>query len=78
MINLLKSQNISKYISKRAFTLFEVLISLVILGVVLASVSKLFVKNDDIKIYYELQKIENNYIETKTIQDSENIKFKIQ
>jgi|GEM_PF-2369925 len=72
MTNLLKSRNISK----KAFTLFEVLISLVILGVVLASVSKLFVKNDDIKIYYELQKIENNYIETKTIQDSENIKFK--
>jgi prepilin-type N-terminal cleavage/methylation domain-containing protein len=72
MTNLLKSQNISK----KGFTLFEVLISLVILGVVLASVSKLFVKNDDIKTYYELQQIENNYIETKTIQNSENIKFK--
>ena len=54
------------------------LISLVILGVVLASVSKLFVKNDDIKTYYELQEIENNYIETKTIKNSENIKFKTQ
>lgn len=74
MINLLKYQNISK----KGFTLFEVLISLVILGVVLASVSKLFVKNDDIKTYYELQKIENNYIETKTIQNSENIKFQSQ
>ncbi len=74
MTNLLKSQNISK----KGFTLFEVLISLVILGVVLASVSKLFVKNDDIEIYYELQKIENNYIETKTIQNSENIKFQSQ
>jgi len=72
MTNLLKSQNISK----KGFTLFEVLISLVILGVVLASVSKIFVKNDDIKTYYELQKIENNYIETKTIQNSEKIKFK--
>ena len=72
MTNLLKSQNTSK----KGFTLFEVLISLVILGVVLASVSKIFVKNDDIKTYYELQKIENNYIETKTIQNSENIKFK--
>jgi len=71
MINLLQSQNIFK----KGFTLFEVLISLVILGVVLTSVSKLFVKNDDIKTYYELQKIENNYIETKTIQNSENIRF---
>ena len=73
MINLTKSQNISK-----AFTLLEVLISLVILGVVLASVSKLFVKNNDTEIYYELQKIENNYIETKTIQNSQNIKFQSQ
>ena len=64
--------------SKKAFTLFEVLISLVILGVVLASVSKLFVKNNDVEIYYELQKIENNYLETKTIQNSENIKFQSQ
>ncbi len=72
MTNLLKSQNISK----KGFTLFEVLISLVILGVILTSVSKIFVKNDDIKTYYELQKIENNYIETKTIENSENIKFK--
>jgi prepilin-type N-terminal cleavage/methylation domain-containing protein len=67
----------SKYISKRAFTLFEVLISLVILGIVLSSISKLFIKNDSIKTYYELQDIENNYIENKTIQNSENIKFKI-
>jgi len=72
MTNLLKYQNISK----KGFTLFEVLISLVILGGVLASVSKIFVKNDDIKTYYELQKIENNYIETKTIENCENIKFK--
>lgn len=72
MIDSLKFQNISK----KGFTLFEVLISLVILGVVLTSVSKIFVKNDDIEIYYELQKIENTYIETKTIQNSENIKLK--
>lgn len=72
MIDSLKSHNISK----KGFTLFEVLISLVILGVVLTSVSKIFVNNDDIEIYYELQKIENTYIETKTIQNSENIKLK--
>lgn len=61
---------------KKGFTLFEVLISLVILGVVLASVSKIFVKDDTLEIYYELQKIENKYRETKIVQDSENIKFK--
>ena len=74
MTNILKSQNTFK----KGFTLFEVLISLVILGVVLAGVSKLFVKNDDVEIYYELQRIENSYIETKTIQNSENIKFQSQ
>ena len=71
MINSLKSHNISK----KAFTLFEVLISLVVLGVLLSSVSNIFTKNDDIEIYYKLQKIENNYIETKTIQENDNIKF---
>jgi len=74
MITLLKFHNISK----RGFTLLEVLLSLVILGVILASVSRLFVKNDDIETYYELQKIENHYIETKTILDNENIKFQSQ
>ena len=74
MTNLHKSQNTYK----KGFTLFEVLISLVILGVVLSGISKLFVKNDDVEIYYELQRIENNYIETKTVQNSENIKFQSQ
>ena len=59
----------------RAFTLFEVLISLVILSVVIFSLTKLYTKDNSIERYYELQSIENKYIETKTIQSSENIKL---
>jgi len=62
--------------SKTAFTLFEVLISLILFAIVLTTLSKIFIQNDDIEVYYELQNIENNYRETKTIQNSENIKFK--
>ncbi len=62
--------------SKTAFTLFEVLISLILFAIVLTTLSKIFIQNDDIEVYYELQNIENTYRETKTIQNSENIKFK--
>ena len=59
----------------KAFTLFEVLISLVILSVMMLSLTKFYTKDDTVSIYYELQSIENNYIENKTIQSSENIKL---
>lgn len=62
--------------STKAFTLFEVLISLVILSVMMLALTKLYTKDDAIDTYYELQRIENNYIENKTIQSSENIKLK--
>jgi len=58
-----------------AFTLFEVLVSLVILSVMMISLTKLYKNDDTIQTYYELQNIENNYIETKSINNSENIKF---
>jgi len=60
----------------KAFTLFEVLVSLVILSVMMLSLTKLYTKDDSIQIYYELQSIENHYIETKTVKNSENIKLK--
>ena len=60
----------------KAFTLFEVLVSLVILSVMMISLTKLYKNDDTIKTYYELQNIENNYIENKTILNSENIKFR--
>jgi len=59
-----------------AFTLFEVLLSLVLLSIILLSISKIFKKNDSLETYYELQNIENIYIETKMIQNTEKIKFK--
>jgi len=39
------------------------------------SLTKFYTKDDTVSIYYELQSIENNYIENKTIQSSENIKL---
>ena len=60
---------------KKSFTLFEVLVSLVVLAVVLTIVLKLFISNDDIDTYYELQSIENQYNESDTIRQSEKIKF---
>lgn len=59
----------------RGFTLFEVLVSLVILSVMLLCVTKFCQKDESVQIYYELQNIENSYIETKTIQSTQNIKF---
>jgi len=63
---------------KKSFTLFEVLVSLVILGVVLTFLLKLFSTNDNIDTYYELQTIENQYSETSTINQSEKIQFQTQ
>jgi len=60
----------------KAFTLFEVLVSLVILSVMMFSLTKIYTQDDTIEKYYELQSIENHYIETHTIKDSENIKLK--
>jgi len=62
-------------LNPKAFTLFEVLISLVILSVMMLSLTKFYTKDDTVSIYYELQSIENNYIENKTIQSGENIKL---
>ena len=60
----------------RGFTIFEVLVSLVILSVMMLSLTKIYTQDDTIEKYYELQSIENHYIETHTIKDSENIKLK--
>ena len=60
----------------KAFTLFEVLVSLVILSIMMLSLTKLYTNDDTIQTYYELQSIENEYIETDTITNSEKIKLK--
>lgn len=62
--------------NKNSFTLFEVLISLVILSVVISGISKLFVSDNANQSYYELQTIENDYIEYNSIKSSENIKLR--
>lgn len=58
------------------FTLFEVLVSLVIVSVMILSLTRVYTKNDTIALYYELQSIENNYIESGIVNNSENIKLK--
>ena len=40
------------------------------------SLTKLYTNDDTIQTYYELQSIENEYIETDTITNSEKIKLK--
>lgn len=60
----------------KAFTLFEVLVSLVILSAMLLSLTKIYTNDDTIERYYELQNIENTYIETNTITNTENIILK--
>lgn len=60
----------------KGFSLFEVLISLVIVGVMLLSLSGIFADDQNLEIYYELQEIENHYVQTQTILPSENIKLK--
>ena len=63
-------------LKSKAFTLFEVLVSLVILSVMILSLTKLYTRDDSIQTYYELQSIENSYIETGATADTENIKLK--
>lgn len=62
-------------LNNKAFTLFEVLVSLVILSVLMMSLTKLYTSDDTIQRYYELQNIENSYIENKIITNTENIKL---
>ena len=70
------SRNALRIYKSPSFTLFEILVSLVILSVLMITLTKLYKGDDTIKTYYELQNIENNYIENKTILNSENIKFR--
>ncbi|MEA3384344.1 MAG: prepilin-type N-terminal cleavage/methylation domain-containing protein [Campylobacterota bacterium] len=63
-------------IKKQSFTLFEVLISLVILGIVVSSISKIYTKNDTTKIYYQLQDMENEFVTTNKVTSTPDIKIK--
>ena len=48
---------------KTCFTLFEVLVSLIILSIMLISISKLLVDNTNLEVYKKLQKDENSFIQ---------------
>jgi len=60
---------------RKGFTLFEVLVSLIILSIVLVSISKLLIENDNLNIYQQLQKDENSFILNGLVSDSRSIKY---
>ena len=64
-----------KKIYKNSFTLFEVLVSLIVLSIVISSISKLTIDNDTTEIYYELQTLENSFISSGVVNQTENIKI---
>lgn len=61
---------------KEAFTLFEVLISLVLFAVMLSAIVKIYVNDDTATTYYKLQQIQNDYINNGTIKKDKDIEFK--
>lgn len=60
---------------KKSFTLFEILISLLVLVIIFSISLKLFTSDDNIETYYKLQSIENQYIKNGVVEESERIKF---
>ncbi len=63
-------------INKKSFTLFEVLVSLVILSVVISGVAKLYTKKETVTTYYELQNMENEFVSTGKVTNTTQIKIK--
>jgi uncharacterized membrane protein (DUF106 family) len=62
---------------KKSFTLFETILSAIILSIVINSIYKLVVDNNSLGKYYTLQKIQNNFIQNNTILEDANIKLKL-
>jgi len=60
----------------KGFTIFEVLVSLVILSVLMLSLINLYTQDDQIQTYYELQDAENKYIESSILITTKNINLK--
>jgi len=67
--------NVKSVTLKKGFTLFEVIISLVIFSVVLISLLRLNHKENHLKTYYELQSLENEYIQNGVVGSSDTIKL---
>lgn len=62
---------------KSSFSLIEVIFSFVILSLVIVNISKSFQSNsDNVEIFYELQSIENSFIENTKVESKGNIEFK--
>jgi len=61
--------------SYKSFTLLEVVVSLVIIGVIFGNISKFMMGNNNLNIYYELIKQENNFIVNDDIENSKYINF---
>ena len=59
----------------KSFTLLEVVVSLVIIGVVFSNINKFMISNDNLNIYYELIKQENNFIVNRDIENSKYLNF---
>lgn len=62
--------------NKNSFTLFEVLISLVILSVVLLNINNIFLFSDTTQTYIELVEQENQFVQNGSVSDTSNLKFK--
>jgi type II secretory pathway component PulJ len=62
-------------LSKKSFTLFEVLLSLIILSIVVSGISRLYIDNDITENYYTLQKMENEFVTTGEVTNTTNIKI---
>lgn len=62
--------------SKKSFTLFEVILSLFILSITLGVVNRLFVNDHRFEEYKQLLNMENQFIKVNKIDNSENINFK--
>jgi prepilin-type N-terminal cleavage/methylation domain-containing protein len=60
---------------KRSFTLFETLITLIILSIIISGFSQLFTTNISYQTYKDLQIIENEFYLNKTVTNTKNIKF---
>ncbi len=59
----------------KSFSLFETLISLIILSIVISGFSKVLTSNNSYQIYKDLQESENSFYLTGQITNSDEIKF---
>lgn len=68
-------ENVKSVTHKKGFTLFEVIISLVIFSIVLMSLLRLNQNENNLQTYYKLQALENEYIQTGSVESTQSIKL---